>query len=383
MLKGYFSVTRQANILSFDDLKAQEASSARSVRPSVRSSHSRASLSSHASHETQAPSRSGAQRTSRVSAQGHRQSRNVAARIQETQHAAHASLRGYDAPAARQVSSTTRPRGKASDRYASALVESHPLNNRQAPQAQKRIKPSQGSPARSAARQSTAQERNKAGSARVSPAREKAQRAQNKSFAQELRKRFRSAKADRAFEKTVAVHDKASDSQGETSRAAMYEMHMGATQRKSSRMQEKDQRSSSSPRFLSRFNSLSPAATRVLAVLVVAVFAVALLYPSCASYYQEVRQLQQLQAEYEAIESYNAQMQASIDYLNTDEGVEDYARSELGWIRSDEKSATVEGVEVTKTDNSQDILYAVSEESISAPDTWYSGILDVLFGYRG
>ena len=49
-------------------------------------------------------------------------------------------------------------------------------------------------------------------------------------------------------------------------------------------------------------------------------------------------------------------MQSQIDYLNTDEGLEEYARSELGWIRQDEHMATVEGVESSVEGSTQSSL---------------------------
>lgn len=166
----------------------------------------------------------------------------------------------------------------------------------------------------------------------------------------------------------------------EGSRPALYNMRMGASQRKSTRMQNDERASCRSfslpvPRFLASHM------TGALVTLAAVTLACVMLYPQCANYYNETRQLQQLQAEYDALVSYNQQMQAQIDYLNTDEGVEDYARSELGWIRSDETVVAVEGVEPSNTadDSSNRAPYSVTD--VSAPDTWYSGVLDFVFGY--
>ena len=80
-------------------------------------------------------------------------------------------------------------------------------------------------------------------------------------------------------------------------------------------------------------------------------------------------------------------MQSQIDYLNTDEGMEEYIRSELGWIRSDEHMMTVEGLSPSAqsqsaSDTSSE-LSTVPTDNVKAPDTWYSGVLDTLFGYQG
>ena len=210
-------------------------------------------------------------------------------------------------------------------------------------------------------------------------------------FFRGLQKRFRSAKAERDFDRTIGARERKAqeDAQrAQSSRAAVYEMHMGATHRKSARMQNHDGKKSgfggfgfSLPFNLSA-GALSAAAARGIVALAVVVFAVFMLYPSCQNYYVETRQLQQLQAEYDALNSYNTQMQSQIDYLNTDEGLEEYARSELGWIRQDEHMATVEGVESSVEGSTQSsTTHSPFNEDIPAPDTWYSGVLDVFFGY--
>ena len=168
----------------------------------------------------------------------------------------------------------------------------------------------------------------------------------------------------------------------------MYEMSMGATHRKSARMQNNEGKKSGfggfgfALPFSGGGKSLSVAATRGIVALAAVVFTVFMLYPSCQNYYNETRQLQQLEAQYQALTDYNTQMQSQIDYLNTDEGLEEYARSELGWIRQDEHMVTVEGVESSVDGSTQSsTTHSPLNEDIPAPDTWYSGVLDVFFGY--
>lgn len=205
-------------------------------------------------------------------------------------------------------------------------------------------------------------------------------------FIRGLQKKFRSAKAERAFDRTIGARERSQDAE-QTSRAAVYDMRMGQSQRRSARLQASDKDKGafgfSLPFSLPGSLSLSMRAARALAVVMVLAFTVFTLYPPCASYYNETRQLQQLQAEYDELSSYNQETQSRIDYLNTDAGIEDYARSELGWIRSDEQMATVEGVEPSDTTATSGgtIRYPAASSSIKAPDTWYSGILDVVFGY--
>lgn len=206
-----------------------------------------------------------------------------------------------------------------------------------------------------------------------------------------LQKRFRSAKAERQFDQTIGARERkaqADAEQAQASRAAVYEMRMGATHRKSARMQNNEGKKSGfggfgfALPFSGGGKSLSVAATRGIVALAAVVFTVFMLYPSCQNYYNETRQLQQLEAQYQALTDYNTQMQSQIDYLNTDEGLEEYARSELGWIRQDEHMVTVEGVESSVDGSTQSsTTHSPLNEDIPAPDTWYSGVLDVFFGY--
>lgn len=211
---------------------------------------------------------------------------------------------------------------------------------------------------------------------------------EKESFAQRMRKKFRSVKAERDFNRTIGARDRKAQTDAanaSASRAALYEMRMGSTHRKSARMQDEGK---DRPKFgfglpfSLPVTSLSAAATRGIVALAVVGLTVFMLYPSCQNFYNETRQLQQLQAEYQALSDYNMQMQSQIDYLNTDEGLEEYARSELGWIRQDERMATVEGVESSVDGSTQtNTTYSPLNEDIPAPATWYSGVLDVLFGY--
>lgn len=206
-----------------------------------------------------------------------------------------------------------------------------------------------------------------------------------------LSQRLRGIKATRAYNKVFGSGDAPKT---ESSRAALYEMKMGRTHRRSSRMQDdsNNKHESSSKSFsplaiIGSFAS-SQKATRIFLCVCGVVFACIMLYGPCASYYTEVRSVQQLEAEYQALQDYNQDMQSQIDYLNTEEGMEEYIRSELGWIRADEHMMQVEGLDAmqpstTDSSSASGALTTVPSESIKAPTTWYSGVLDVFFGYQG
>lgn len=384
-------MTRKANILSFDEVKAREASSPRTVAPSA---SSRRAYDAHrnAAEGTPRTSRSNTPRVS--SARSYRQA--SAARFAESEYAQlqrpareRSAYREHDRSSAYRTEAPRAGRGYSSSvsaderRYSSARMQA-----RRGYQGQSR---SDSASSRRQGGQGVDSRRFDDGSAEDAHAqsRREAQRKQSESLSHEIRKRFRTAKADREFDRTIGARERARarmEQQEQGSRAAVYDMRMGASQRKSVRSMaegEKNKRSGFSLPFALPFNgSLSAWATRGIVAFVAVAFAVVMLYPSCQNYYNETRQLQQLEAEYDALQSYNAQMQSQVNYLNTDEGIEDYARSELGWIRPGEHVVSVEGVTSTSDNTrSNNRAYAIPAGSIAAPDTWYSGILDVIFGY--
>ena len=383
-------MTRQANILSFDEVKAREASLPRTVSPS---SSSRRAYEAHRNAEEGAARRTSSRsNTPRVSsARSYREA--SASRFAESNYAQlqrpsreRASMRGYGdfdrtAPRAGRGYSSSVSAGDR--RYSSARA-----------QARRGYQPHESSgyaSSRSDAARGVRSRRIDDASAENeehAAARRSAQRKQNESFSHEIRKRFRAAKADREFDRTIGARERArarAEQQEQGSRAAVYDMRMGSTQRKSVRSMaegESGKHGFSLPFAIPFTGSISAWATRGIVSLIAVVFAVTMLYFPCQNYYNETRQLQQLQAEYDALQEYNTQMQNQVDYLNTDEGIEDYARSELGWIRPGEHVVSVEGVTPSTSDSrSNDRVYAIPAGSVAAPDTWYSGILDVIFGY--
>lgn len=118
---------------------------------------------------------------------------------------------------------------------------------------------------------------------------------------------------------------------------------------------------------------------RVFAVvLCVIVFTVIVLYPVGRDYYKTMRQEQRLQAQLDAVTERNEAVQAENDALQTDEGVENQARSDLGWIREGEHSAVVTNEQGT-VDNASRLPEHLDKDSITAPKSWYYTILDAIF----
>ncbi len=80
--------------------------------------------------------------------------------------------------------------------------------------------------------------------------------------------------------------------------------------------------------------------TPLAGVLVVAVFGMAY-YPVLRVQYREYRDRAQLRAELDMIEARNARLEAQVARLRTPEGVEDYARTQLGLVKRGETFVVV------------------------------------------
>lgn len=239
------------------------------------------------------------------------------------------------------------------------------------------------------------------------------------------RKARRKAKAEKAYSKTYGSDSSGSnnprkaasgggsgnsDSDGGP-RAALYKGKMGSSQKKSSKMQSKTKsKSAKAPKpksgkaekgrgamaaaagKLASVQAKAPSvslsdktqstlkrfAKPLAAVAVLALFVVAL-YGPAQQYYVQMRETDRLEAEYAAVSQRNDSLQSEIDSLKTDEGVEDRAHEDLGYVKSGEETASVKGIEIDSGD--EGFSSNVTPGSVPAPETWYSPVLDVLFGY--
>lgn len=100
------------------------------------------------------------------------------------------------------------------------------------------------------------------------------------------------------------------------------------------------------------------------------------LYPIGCTYYQAMRQQQQLQAVLDAVNERNDAIDNENKQLETDEGVENQARQEYGWVKDGENATVV----TNGSDGSgNDMPSQVDETKIEPPHTWYYDILDVVF----
>ena len=201
---------------------------------------------------------------------------------------------------------------------------------------------------------------------------------------EKLKRKHAKDKADRKFARQYGGSGDAASGEG-GSRAAVYKGEMGSAHRRSSRMQNEE--SSSASRRTRGGDSQKPAARLVrkpwfIVTAVTAfclVFTVSFLYPSAAQLYHSVRERDQLQAEYAAIEQRNDSIQATVDALSTDAGVEDRAHQEFGWVSKGENAVTVYGLDL---DDDSTFTASIVPGSIPAPETWYSKLLDPIFGEK-
>jgi cell division protein FtsL len=114
----------------------------------------------------------------------------------------------------------------------------------------------------------------------------------------------------------------------------------------------------------------------------VAIFVVTY-YPMAQVQYRETRQRAQLQAELTALQTRNARLGTQVARLKTNEGVEDYARSQLGMVKQGEHVVVVtDGTQVsnpaTPTIGAAPTIQT-SGEAIVAPTGPWTAFLDSIF----
>lgn len=117
-------------------------------------------------------------------------------------------------------------------------------------------------------------------------------------------------------------------------------------------------------------------------ILVVAVFGWTY-YPVARVQYRETREKARLQAELTALQARNARLRAQVAELRTPEGVEDYARSELGLVKRGESVAVVvDGNEAAEASAALAAPQIDSDESGEAPVGPWTAFLDLVFAVQ-
>ncbi len=189
-------------------------------------------------------------------------------------------------------------------------------------------------------------------------------------------------KASRAFDKQFGGQAESADGP----RAAVYKGQMGASARRAQRMQAEEGSAKARKSRHAGFSISALLQSRQFMVSAIAaacmVLAVVWLYPTAQQYYCSVRNYDKLALEYEALADRNSTLQTDVDALQTDSGVEQRAHDQLGWVKKGEETAYVSGLSTQTSDSSSTVVANISSDSVQAPTTWYSPVLDVVFAYK-
>jgi cell division protein FtsB len=116
---------------------------------------------------------------------------------------------------------------------------------------------------------------------------------------------------------------------------------------------------------------------RIAIVAAVVVIVMVSLYVPMRDYYTAVRDEQVLSERLDQVSNENADLQDSIDALQTREGIEDEARRR-GYVESGETAVSVEGL---SDSSEEDAVALTGETDVSDDEPWYIRLGDLFFGY--
>lgn len=103
-------------------------------------------------------------------------------------------------------------------------------------------------------------------------------------------------------------------------------------------------------------------------------------YPVARVQYRETREQQRLEAELASLEARNDRLREEVELLKTPEGVEDYARSQLGMVKRGENAVVVveAGAENSKVSTAAPEID--SDNTTEGPVGPWTAFLDLVFG---
>ncbi|MDO5042354.1 MAG: septum formation initiator family protein [Slackia sp.] len=211
------------------------------------------------------------------------------------------------------------------------------------------------------------------------------ERPSRESHARDKRRAKKKQKAERLFARQFGSDDALSPS--EVSRAAVYKGEMGRSHKRAFADLESGRASDSTGmrRPVARGEKTRRASAPPMAVLAgvvaCAAFALLLLFPPARQFYVESREQARLQAEYDALSARNEAIESQLEYLKTDEGIEDAAHKELGWVYDGQTAGVVQGLDEESASSHDAVISQIKSGSVPAPETWYSPMLDMVFGY--
>lgn len=190
------------------------------------------------------------------------------------------------------------------------------------------------------------------------------------------------SKAGKDFDRQFGGSDASMESAGP--RAAVYKAEMGSSHKHAARLQvtreqQSHGRSDMGMGLMDRLYALrnSKLAVASLAVVGCLVFGCVFLYQPTQQYYQSIRAHARAEAEYAIIQERNEQLANHVAYLSTDEGMAQAAHEQYGMVKKGENSVVVNGV---KESSDLELSTAIYAHTTPMPETWYSPILDPIFG---
>lgn len=102
-------------------------------------------------------------------------------------------------------------------------------------------------------------------------------------------------------------------------------------------------------------------------------------YPVVRVQYRETREQARLASELRTLQARNDRLREQVDLLKTPEGVEDYARSQLGLVKKGERVVVVvDGATRAGAADRQPCID--SDETTCQPAGPWTGFLDLVFG---
>lgn len=196
-----------------------------------------------------------------------------------------------------------------------------------------------------------------------------------------LKRSYNKAKAEKSFSRQFAGKEPSSSSAEGAPRAALYKTEMGKSHKRASRVQRSSAPQTKSrshlPNVKEKINLQSPKMITAAVVMVCLIAVCVFMYPVAQQYYVTSRENAQLQAEYDALIQRKDALDSEVAFLQTDEGIEDRAREDFGWVKEGENAVKVYGLENTQADTS--ITKSVPAGSVEAPDAWYTPFLNFIF----
>ena len=183
---------------------------------------------------------------------------------------------------------------------------------------------------------------------------------------------------------------KVEDAKNSAPRAAVYAGKIGRNSKRAIKIQAENSNSgsiNSAARFakksnktsiLEKISSVNIVAKVAIFIAITVVLVCIFCYQPAKICYTQTRNTEKASAELELVQARNEKLNANVTALKTDEGIEDKAKDDYGYVIKGEGAAHVSGID---TGDSSKLLEYVDSNKVTAPNTTLTNILDAVFGY--